>query len=167
MSSRRKPGPIPRNLSAGMRWETIFITTAPWGYGSLLSPGRPGVICPSGDGLEFLSIPARKKIPVFRISDLAYSPAHPASLQWRDVSRSSRHVRRGCGGRGRAVRRAARRRTAKWCGPGAPKARRQPGDDASHHAGDGGNRQGSPRRSPISRKPSRREGRCDHRLYLW
>ena len=26
---------------------------------------------------------------------------------------------------------------------------------------------GSPRRAPISRKPSRREGRCDHRLYLW
>jgi len=26
---------------------------------------------------------------------------------------------------------------------------------------------GSPRRSRISRKPSRREGRCDHRLYLW
>src|SRR5579871_4475962 len=34
-------------------------------------------------------------------------------------------------------------------------------------AADGGNRQGSPRRSRISRKPSRREGRCDHRLYLW
>jgi hypothetical protein len=26
---------------------------------------------------------------------------------------------------------------------------------------------GSPGRAPISRKPSRREGRCDHRLYLW
>jgi hypothetical protein len=26
---------------------------------------------------------------------------------------------------------------------------------------------GSPRRAPISRKPLRREGRCDHRLYLW
>ena len=26
---------------------------------------------------------------------------------------------------------------------------------------------GSPRRAPISRKPSRREGRCDYRLYLW
>jgi len=28
-------------------------------------------------------------------------------------------------------------------------------------------RAGSPRRSRIRRKPSRREGRCDHRLYLW
>src|SRR5579883_961019 len=50
-------------------------------------------------------------------------------------------------------------RTAKSCGPGAPKARRQVGDDASHHADDGGNRQGSPGRSRISRKPLRREGR--------
>jgi hypothetical protein len=29
--------------------------------------------------------------------------------------------------------------------------------------GDGGKRDGSPGRAPISRKPSRREGRCDHR----
>ncbi len=36
-----------------------------------------------------------------------------------------------------------------------------------HRGDDGGNRQGSPGRTPISRKPSRREGRCDHRLYLW
>ena len=41
------------------------------------------------------------------------------------VSRSSRHVRRGCGGRESAVRRAAPTRTAKWCGPGAPKLWRQ------------------------------------------
>ena len=34
-------------------------------------------------------------------------------------------------------------------------------------ANEGGNRQGSPRRARISRKPLRREGRCDHRLYLW
>jgi len=32
-----------------------------------------------------------------------------------------------------------------------PKGWRQPGDDASHHARDGGNRQGSPGRSRISR----------------
>jgi hypothetical protein len=32
---------------------------------------------------------------------------------------------------------------------------------------DGGKRKGSPRRAPISRKPSRREGRCDHRLCPW
>jgi len=58
-------------------------------------------------------------------------------------------------------------RTAKWCGPGAPKAGAQVGDNAKAHcAGDGGNRQGSPRRAPISRKPSRREGRCDHRRTL-
>src|SRR5579872_759729 len=57
---------------------------------------------------------------------------------------------------------------AKLRGPGAPKARRQVlAKPRGFAKDDGGNRQGSPRRAPISRKPLRREGRCDHRLYLW
>jgi hypothetical protein len=50
-------------------------------------------------------------------------------------------------------------RTAKSCGPGAPMSGAQVRDDASHHAGNGGKRNGSPRRARISRNPSRREGR--------
>ena len=74
-------------------------------------------------------------------------------LASRGVSRSSRHVRRGCGGRRRAVRRAARRRTAKSCGPDAPRLRRQVGDDAKpHRADNGGKQDGSPGRARISRQ---------------
>ena len=57
-----------------------------------------------------------------------------------------------------AERRAAHVRTAKSCGPGAPRFWRQVGDDAQRIvACDGGKRNGSPRRARISRKPSRRE----------
>jgi hypothetical protein len=48
--------------------------------------------------------------------------------------------------------RSARRRTAKWCGPGAPRLARKFAMMLTHHAGEGGNRQGSPGRAPISRK---------------
>jgi len=51
---------------------------------------------------------------------------------------------------------------AKSCGPGAPKAGAKSGRGCGRiAAGEGGNRQGSPRRARISRKPLRREGRCD------
>jgi hypothetical protein len=58
-------------------------------------------------------------------------------------------------------------RTAKSCGPGAPRSGAKLATMLSHRADDGGKRDGSPRRARISRNPSRREGRCDHRLYLW
>ena len=50
-------------------------------------------------------------------------------------------------------------RTAKSCGPGAPRAGAKLATMHSHRAGDGGKRNGSPRRARISRKPPRREGR--------
>ena len=50
-------------------------------------------------------------------------------------------------------------RTAKSCGPGAPRSGAKFAMMLAHHAGDGGKRDGSPRRARISRKPSRREGR--------
>ena len=73
----------------------------------------PCLICPSR-----YSAACRRPCS-FRKSEA--SCTHPASLQ-RGVSRSSRHVRRGCGGRGGADRRAALTRTAKSSGPGAPRS---------------------------------------------
>ncbi len=93
---------------------------------------------------------------------------HPASLL-RDVSRSSRHVGRGCSGREGAARRAATvhgRRNRVVLTPQSSGVK-QPAMRKRIAGCDGGKREGSPRRARISRKPLRREGRCDHRLYLW
>jgi len=83
--------------------------------------------CPTGKSLPFcdlLSSPLRKNkcLAYFRKSEVW--SAHPASLRGR-FGRSSRHVRRGCGGRddvGRILlhRRLMSLRTAKSCGPGIP-----------------------------------------------
>jgi hypothetical protein len=64
------------------------------------------LICPTGGERGLLSSPFKKKIPLFRISDLSYITPHPASLaegRFADVTRREA----GCGGRGGAVRRAA------------------------------------------------------------
>jgi hypothetical protein len=63
-----------------------------------------------------------------------------------------------------SMRRAAWRRTAKSCGPGAPMQALSLSGDISR--GDGGNQAWSPGRSRISRKPLRREGRMI-RSHLW
>jgi hypothetical protein len=47
---------------------------------------------------------------------------HPASMK-EGVSRSSRHVRRGCDGREGGARRAPSAWTARSCGPGLPTLR--------------------------------------------
>ena len=75
------------------------------------------------------------------------------------VSRSSRNVRRGRGGRKGADRRAAALRTAKSCGPGAPMQAPSSRRCVSRIARVTVANAGSPGRAPISRKPSRREGR--------
>ncbi len=102
---------------------------------------------------------------VYRNSDLAYGVLVPPRHE--GVSRSSRHVRRG------AVdvkaltdeRRFRGRRNRVVLAPQGPALKFAM--MLAHHAGDGGKRDGSPRRARISRKPLRREGRCDHRLCLW
>jgi hypothetical protein len=50
-------------------------------------------------------------------------------------------------------------RTAKSCGPGAPRSGAKLATMLAHCADDGGKRDGSPGRARISRKPLRREGR--------
>ncbi len=52
-----------------------------------------------------------------------------------------------CGGRDGADRRAAHARTAKSCGPGAPRQAPSSRRCVSHRVGDGGNQAGSPRRA--------------------
>ncbi len=82
------------------------------------------LICPSGRGSEPVSIPARKKIPIYRNSDLPYVcciPLRFAEGRFADVTRREAGMRwtRMCRGR------TAWRRTAKSRGPGAPKLWRQ------------------------------------------
>ncbi len=63
------------------------------------------------------------------------------------------YAKRGCGGRGRAEDERCGARTAKSCGPDAPKAGAQVQVKLTGFTkDDGGNRQGSPGRSRISRK---------------
>src|SRR5690242_10057782 len=72
---------------------------------------------------------------IFRISlDLDPKSVISSALSRLDeegVSRSSRHVRRGCDGRGGFARRAMTSRTAKACGPGLPTLRPSCTDDVS------------------------------------
>jgi hypothetical protein len=120
------------------------------------------VICPTGAIAKVVSIQRPKNILIFRILDLVYGLLVPL----RHEGRTRRHERGAeCGGRDCADGRAAWSRTAKSCGPGAPM------QAPSSRVGSKGlapmtvANAGSPGRAPISRKPSRREGRCDHRLY--
>jgi len=151
-SSRRRPGPIipgcsycddrgrpsPADTFRGMGPGLRRDDGAACGVSGHL-------ICPSSAPEKMLSTGRRKNICLFRISDSAYGLFRSAADE-RGVTR--RHERGAeCGGRAGAVRRAAVARTVKACGPGAPKAWRQVGDDASHRGDDGGNRQGSPRRA--------------------
>ena len=70
-------------------------------------------------------------------------------LRKRDVSRSSRTLEAGCGGRGGVARRAALKRTAKACGPDAPTLALRFAGLAPRN--DGGKRARSPGRARISR----------------
>jgi|SRR5579883_2043343 len=84
---------------------------------------RDGPIRPTGGG-EGLSSPAHKNISIYRNSDSAHIAAIPlrfAEGRFADVTRREAGMRwtRMCRGR------TAWRRTAKSCGPGAPKLRRQ------------------------------------------
>ena len=109
------------------------------------------LICPPGGPGELLSSPAIKNIPLFR--NLPYGQRIPPRLI-RGVSRSSRNARRVAVDAGRADRRAARSRTVKSCGPGAPNAGAQVRDDA-YQALRGRRWQksiGSPRRARSSRQ---------------
>ena len=87
---------------------------------------------------------------------------HPASLAW-GVSRSSRGVRRGCGGRAGAqhvltdVRTNEALADAKLRGPGAPMP--APSLWGDHLHGDGGYQAGHRGERRVSVSPSRREGR--------
>src|SRR5581483_2641851 len=84
----------------------------------------------------------------------------PFRTERRGVSRSSRHVERNAVDGDGPVdeRHIPGRRSGVVLAP--RKVRRQVADDASRIVGcDGGKREGSPRRAPISRKPLRREGR--------
>jgi hypothetical protein len=97
---------------------------------------------------------------------MTYSVA-PSRLGKRG-DRERREREAGCGGRGCADRRAARMRTAKSWGPGAPRSGAKfVMVRFAHYTGDGSKRDGSPGRARISRKPSRREKAGCHRLYLW
>jgi hypothetical protein len=78
---------------------------------------------------------------------------------------SSRHVRRGCDGRGGHVRRTWPARTAKSRGPGLPTLRSSSWE-ASFSGATGARKPGPRGERDISRKPSRRECRLI-RLNLW
>jgi hypothetical protein len=114
------------------------------------------LICPTGARRKMLSSAVSKNIPVYRNSECA----DPASL---NEGRIAIVTTREAGMRWtrRCRRRTVTTRTVKSCGPGAPKAGAKLAMMLSHRAGDGGKRQGSPGRAPISRKPLRREGRSD------
>jgi hypothetical protein len=104
------------------------------------------------------------KISLFRFSE---NRDLILSVPLRHEGRTRRHERGAeCGGRECADRRTARLRTAMSCGPGAPMQALSPSKAESFAKATVANA-GSPGRTRISRKPSRREGRCDHRLYLW
>jgi hypothetical protein len=82
----------------------------------------------------------------------------PSRFHERGASRSSRVLEAGCDGRDCFARRAKRARTAKSCGPGAP---RLASSRQVMTAGDGGNNAWSPGRARRKLlKPSRRECRC-------
>ena len=128
--------------------------------------------CPTGKSLPFcdlLSSPLRKNkcLAYFRKSEVW--SAHPASLRGR-FGRSSRHVRRGCGGRddvGRILlhRRLMSLRTAKSCGPGIPTL--MPSLRGARVAQvTVAKKPGAPGRARISRNTSRGECRL-FRLNLW
>jgi hypothetical protein len=120
-------------------------------------PDIASLICPTGAPSKILSSVRNKKIPVFRISDLAYGRITPrrhegryassrtwSGMRWtRDVLIDERH------GRGR------RSRVVLAPQGLAPSWRRCLGIVAC----DGGKRDGSPGRARINRKPLRREGR--------
>jgi hypothetical protein len=116
-----------------------------------------GVTGPDGQISKSVSSPLRKNISVhFRRKSPVYLP--PSRTHKRGVSRSSRTL--GAGMRWTRQRqetndvvRGRRSRVVL-----TPRRWRQVGDDASHHAGDGGKQARSPgraRRKPL--KPSRRE----------
>jgi hypothetical protein len=84
---------------------------------------------------------------------------HLSRLDTRGVSRSSRNVRRDAVDVKALTDERRPSRTAKSCGPGAPRSWRQVLAKLRSFAGDGGKRDGSPRRARISRKPLRGEGR--------
>ena len=65
--------------------------------------------------LPALSSPSVKNISVFQKYNLRYMICHPVPL--RGALRNVINAGRGCGGRGRADRRSALKRTAKACGP--------------------------------------------------
>jgi hypothetical protein len=117
------------------------------------------LICPTGTTGKFLSSRPRKNILIYRISDLAQIAPIPPRLR-RGVSRSSRNVRRGCGGRKGAVLDEQRRRGRRNRVVLAPqRSGAKLPTMLAHRGDDGGKRDGSPRRARISRKPPRREGR--------
>ena len=90
-----------------------------------LDVARPEqVICPTGGDYQLLSTPASKNISIYRISDLTHDPVIPPRLTEGRIAVVTT-CEAGRGGRESAVRRAAPTRTAKWCGPGAPKLWRQ------------------------------------------
>src|ERR1700730_15155736 len=61
----------------------------------------------------------RRRAALPKTPNQQHRSACPAPLK-RGVSRSSRTLGAGCGGRGGGARRAAQKRTAKSCGPDAP-----------------------------------------------
>src|SRR6185437_14741842 len=122
-------------------------------HGIVASPYLPfaRLICPPGRRREFVSSPARENFLLSRISNLPYCRYIPPRLH-RGVSRSSRNARRNAVDARCADRRAARSRTAKSCGPGAPKQALSRRGCLAHRADDGGNQAGSPGRARS--KPS-------------
>ena len=95
------------------------------------------------------------------ISDFM-NPCSAASVPRRQEGRTRRHERGAeCGGRGDAVRRAASSLTVKSCGPGAPM--HAPSSCETPKVAHGRRWQELVHRGEreVSRKPSRREGRCD------
>jgi hypothetical protein len=122
----------------------------------IFSVFRISLICPTGTLAKTLSTPRAKNILLFRSNHQVYGRLVP--LRSRGV-RVVTNVERNAVDAGRADRRAARRRTAKSCGPGAPMSGVTLATMLTHCADNGGKRNGSPGRARISRKPLRREGR--------
>jgi hypothetical protein len=77
--------------------------------GRFIEPDQCDLACP---------VPLAKRFRFALGPNQIYIPRRPASQ--RGVSRSSRTLGAGCGGRGRRCRRAVLTRTAKSCGPDAP-----------------------------------------------
>jgi hypothetical protein len=130
--------------------------------------GKPKNACAKkrisrADSMLILLSGPLSKIYCFRFSEKCDCLA-PSRLDAEGVSRSSRHVRRGCDGRVGLDGRAMPMRTQKSCGPDTPTLVSSAQNDLRAM---GARKPGSQGARKSALKPSRREGQGVFRLNLW